>query len=276
MRPSRGDLHTGKPMGVVYTDLMAGLASASDGGFALTIPDSWMQGRSTYGGLSAAIGLKAAEASFPNLPPLRSMQVSFIGPVGGDITIKTELLRQGRSVTFVGADIYGEKGLGARSVFAFGQARPSLFNERHLPAPQASAPDDALLLQKHEGLAKFAYNFSTYIAGGGVPFSDSKDIESVYWVRHNDDQANDMAALIALADMPPPALSARFPEFAPISSMTWHVNVLTDAPHTDDGLWLMRVFAEDAKDGYSSQDMTMWSKAGELTMTMRQSVAIFV
>ena len=32
-----------------------------DGGFATTIPDDWMQGRTSYGGFSAALALVAAQ-----------------------------------------------------------------------------------------------------------------------------------------------------------------------------------------------------------------------
>jgi hypothetical protein len=31
-----------------------------DGGFEATIPDHWLQGRTSYGGLSSALGLQAA------------------------------------------------------------------------------------------------------------------------------------------------------------------------------------------------------------------------
>ncbi len=38
-----------------YTELLANAENVSDG-FQLTIPEVWMQGRTTYGGLSAALG----------------------------------------------------------------------------------------------------------------------------------------------------------------------------------------------------------------------------
>jgi len=49
---------------------------------AYQLPDSWLQGRTAYGGLTAALALAAAQQSgSEGLPPLRSAQVSFIAPV---------------------------------------------------------------------------------------------------------------------------------------------------------------------------------------------------
>ncbi len=67
----------------------------------------------------------------------------------------------------------------------------------------------------------------------------------------------------------------KFTEMAPISSMTWMVNVLTDEPKTRDGWWLLESRAEHAADGYSSQDMLVWNRDGDLVIAGRQSVTIF-
>jgi len=43
--------------------------------------DSWLQGRTLYGGASALIAYTAAIRAFPDLPPLRAAQVAFVAPV---------------------------------------------------------------------------------------------------------------------------------------------------------------------------------------------------
>ena len=67
------------------------LAAATTGDKTLTavIPDTWMQDRTAYGGLSAAIALEAAIRSQDDLPPLRSAQIAFVGPLAGEVTVKT-------------------------------------------------------------------------------------------------------------------------------------------------------------------------------------------
>jgi acyl-CoA thioesterase len=66
-------------------------------------PSSWLQGRTTYGGLSAALSLQAVlKLAQSELPPLRAAQFSFVGPVASDITFDSKVLRQGKSATSSG------------------------------------------------------------------------------------------------------------------------------------------------------------------------------
>jgi len=65
--------------------------------WSVNITDNWMQGRTTYGGLSAALCLKAVLNEHTDLPPLRSAQINFIGPVGGQVLITTNIMRQGKN-----------------------------------------------------------------------------------------------------------------------------------------------------------------------------------
>jgi acyl-CoA thioesterase len=251
-------------------------ASFEDGALSVTIPGEWMQGRTTYGGMSAALCLETARRAFPDLPPLRSALVSFIGPAGGAVEGRAKILRQGKSVTFVEADVHGEKGIATRCAFAFGGARPSKWNRNFTPAPDMPPPDACQPFRPPEGgPINFGHHFDARLAKGGVPVTGSKEHDLFVWVRHEDSKAEGIVALMALADMPPPALMPMFTELAPISSMTWMVNVLTDAPKTKDGWWLLESRAENASQGYSSQDMLVWNCDGELVIAGRQSVAIF-
>lgn len=258
-----------------FTDLMRS-GVFNDGVYSLTIPEDWMQGRTTYGGLSAAICHETAVRSFADLPPLRSAMVSFVGPAGGAVEGRAAMLREGKSVRFVEADVRGEKGLATRTAFAFGVARASAFNAIYAPEPQAPPPDECPVYMDVGMGPHFAGHFETRLVRGGRPMSGSREHDHFIWVRHKDQGAEGLTALLALADMPPPAVMPMFTEFAPISSMTWMVNVMTDAPQTEDGWWLLRSRAENASNGYSSQDMLIWNTSGELVVAGRQSVAIFV
>lgn len=66
------------------------------------------------------------------------------------------------------------------------------------------------------------------------------------WLRHRDLVANaGMAGLVALADALPPAAMVMFPpEPAPISTMTWTLDVLTDNPASASGWWLVENLAQ--------------------------------
>ncbi len=62
---------------------------------------------------------------------------------------------------------------------------------------------------------------------------------------------------------------------APLSSLTWQVNLLTPTPTTTDGWWLLSAQTHYAAHGSSSQVMRMWNAAGVLVAEGMQSVAIF-
>lgn len=262
-------------MGTSFTDLINS-SVYNDGAYSVAIPEDWMQGRTTYGGLSAALCYETAVQAFPDPPPLRSAMVSFIGPAGGVVEGKASLLREGKSVRFVEADIIGEKGLATRTVFAFGVARESTFDAVYTPLPDMPPPDGLEPFMPEGAGPHFARHFDTRLAKGGRPMSGSKEHDHFIWVRHKDENAQGLTALLALADMPPPAVMPMFTEFAPISSMTWMINILTDAPKTKDGWWLLESRAENASNGYSSQDMLIWNSSGELVVAGRQSIAVFL
>jgi acyl-CoA thioesterase len=248
----------------------------SDGAYSGVVADNWLQGRTLYGGMTAALCLEGALRSFEGLPPLRSAQIAFVGPAEGALAVRTSLLRQGKSVTFVNADLAGDKGLAARAVFTFGAARPSMFSTHFAPAPILPAPADAGPFLPPGAGPGFASNFDVRLAKGGLPLTASSEWDHFLWVRHFDPEATSLAALLALADMPPPAVVPMFPQFAPISTMTWSLNFLTDHPSTDEGWWLLQSRAENAAEGYSSQDMFVWNAKGEPVVAGRQSVAIFL
>lgn len=257
-----------------FTDLVSA-AAFSDGVLSLDIPAGWMQGRTTYGGLSSALCLETARRALPDAPPLRSALVSFIGPAGGPVKGRAKMLRQGKSVTFVEADLSSEAGIATRCAFAFGGARPSQWNRTFTPSPVMPKPEDCELFRPPDAAVEFGKHFDSRLAKGGRPISGSKEHDHYIWVRHRDERAQGVVALLALADMPPPALMPMFAEFAPISSMTWMVNMLGDEPKSRDGWWLLQSRAEHAGGGYSSQDMLVWNSDGELVIAGRQSVAIF-
>jgi acyl-CoA thioesterase len=128
-----------------YTDLIAAM-TPTDTGFTAQVPDDWRQGRTTYGGLSAALCLEAALSAVPDAPPLRSGQFAFVGPAAGELSIRTEVLRRGKSTLFMGVDLVGEQGLATRAILTFGAARQSRLAHLDLPAPATVAPDAARLL----------------------------------------------------------------------------------------------------------------------------------
>jgi hypothetical protein len=87
---------------------------------------------------------------FPDLPPLRSAQLTFIAPVTGGLVIKPRILRAGKSATFVAADGTTEMGAALQVMLVFGNARRSSHSYWALPMPHVEAPS-VLRVPRHDG-----------------------------------------------------------------------------------------------------------------------------
>jgi len=250
--------------------IIAALEPAGDG-WRGEIPAGWLQGRTSYGGLSTALALHAAMRSDVDLPPLRSAQVSFVGPLSGAVTIRAERLRRGRNAAFVQADVIGEAGLGLRATFVFMGAIASRLAHAEGRAPDfpCPAPDDR-----------------TWRGRADIPFTQNFDMvdrreglgpaEWLRWCRLAERGGVDpVVELIAVADCLPPAALKLVGGPAPVSSVTWLLNLLTPAPATTRGWWLLHAHADHARDGCSSQTMRIWNADGVPIAEQMQSVAIF-
>src|SRR5262245_43266589 len=85
-----------------FSHIIAALQQRADH-FTIALPSDWLQGRTAYGGLSAALCLEATLRRFPDLPPLRSAQFAFVGPATGALRIAVTMLRRGKSTVFASA-----------------------------------------------------------------------------------------------------------------------------------------------------------------------------
>ena len=256
-----------------FTDLMTEAASGRT-----TITEDWMQGRTTYGGLSAALCYSVARELRPEGMTLRSAQIGFVGPAGGPVDLSAEILRQGKSACYVSADVRSEQGVATRALFVFGSARDSHVRIDKMPAPpKVGGPEDVQsFFGAHDGRRPaFTENFNMRLAGGAPPMAGAVEAEMTLWMRHRDEEAKGLIALLAIGDAPPPAAIATFTQPARISSMNWSIELLTSNPVTEDRWYLAHHVSPQAAEGYCVQDMTMWNTAGEPMMIGRQTVAIF-
>lgn len=251
-------------------DLLQG-ATHIDGGFRVSIPNDWKQGRTAFGGLSAALALQAALKLEPDLPPLRSAQIAFIGPLAGEVTVTATRLRRGRNAAFLQADVVSEAGLGLRATFVFMAELASAIAFDEAPRAELRPPEPSAEL----------YTGPDDFFTGNFNFFDPKlalaPAEWRRWARLRvRDGLDPMVELMAIGDaLPPAAFKLAAERSVPLSSLNWQINFLTDAPETQDGWWLLSARAESARHGYSSQRMTIWNAQGDPIAEAMQGVAIF-
>jgi acyl-CoA thioesterase len=252
------------------------LASLDVGQSLINMPEDWKQGRTTYGGMTAALCVEAALKGLPDLPPLRSAQFAFIGPASGPLTITPSVLRRGKSAVFVAVDVLGEDGHVARSLLNFGARRTSGILLEAAAPPDVPRPEACEAYFSSATGPRFAQHFDIRLAAGARPMTPDAEPDLMIWSRHRDPLASDsLSGIVALADALPPPIIIRFTRPAPFSTSTWSFDLLTDTPQDDDGWWLLRSRADTARDGYSTQTMTLWGAGGAPVMVARQNVAIF-
>lgn len=239
-------------------------------------PD-WMQGRTAYGGISAAISLDAALRDHPGDAPLRSAQLSFVGPVGGECAVAARALRQSKSSRFIGTDLSSESGYGTNAVFTFMKPRDSHINHAAIERPSIRHPDELEDVPDHPARPAFTRKFIMRPHEGRGFGHGKGEGRLLTWVRWAETpQCDPHIALLALADALPPAALPLFTQFGPISSSTWVQHFLVDHPETEDGWWLLLSETRQVQRGFSAQDMMIWNSAGELVSVGGQGVAVYV
>ena len=252
------------------------IAQPFKSGRAAEVPDSWKQGRTAYGGLTSALCIEAARLALPDLPPLRSLQMNFTGPVTGDPEFEATLLRQGRNVTSVAVEARVEGGAVGNALALFGADRDSVL-DIDLSAPSVVSPEMAedFMPEGTPFVPNFIPNFELKIAGGARPMTGAKEGHLLAWVRHRDPEDHEgETAFVCLGDVLPPAAFPVMTSPVPISSANWTLNLLRE-PTTRDGWFLIESRQSAARAGYSSQVMRFWNTDGQMIAEGMQCVAVF-
>jgi acyl-CoA thioesterase len=255
------------------------LATQADDGDAVTatIDDSWMQGRTAYGGISSAVALAAVLRRHAPEQPLRCAQISFVGPVGGACRTATRVIRQSKSSLFVDAGVSGDAGFGTAGLFTFTAPRASHLDHDRLTLPDAPPPEALEPMPPSPHRPGFTQHFDMRPVDGPKMKIRQDKAEMLTWVRFNErPSCHPAIALLALGDALPPAAFHLFHEFGPISSMNWTVNMLTSDPATDDdGWWLLSAVSRFARGGFSVQEMLIWNRSGQAVVSGSQGIAIY-
>jgi acyl-CoA thioesterase len=240
------------------------------------ISEDWLQGRSAFGGLQAALALRAMREMVPPEMPLRTLQVTFLAPVpAGSLTIRAACLRQGRSAMHVEASLCDGAQVLCRLLGVFGSARASALDFQ--PEQQSVVASAAKELHYVEGLMPaFTQHFRARWLRGDLPFSGGSQRQSVLRLSLCDDGQPDETHVLAFADFIPPIALSMFDRSTPGSSLTWMIELLRDR-YDDLGLDDWRVDAEllAARDGYTSQSVMLWGPRGEPVALSRQSMVVF-
>ena len=250
--------------------------------FTGTIPDAWLQGRTAFGGLIAAIGLRALRALVGDERPPLTVDTAFLAPLGpGPARAFVTILRAGRHVTQAEARIVQDTSERARVSGVFGQARPSKLEVPAARAAPSSAPERAFDFTRGvpggpvpKNIPRFVQNMELRWCEGSPPFSGGAEAVTGGYCRHRT-RASGVEALLALLDAwPAPTLAlASRPLVA--SSVRWVAHVVEDMSlQADEYCWL-RSRTVHAGGGYTTMIADLHGPDGRLLLWGEQLVAIF-
>jgi acyl-CoA thioesterase len=261
---------------VPFASIMDSLALKDNVHTGHVTPD-WMQGRTVYGGMSAALCLQAVRNEHPDLPPLRSAHIAFAGPVAGDVTVTTRVLRQGKSASFLAADLISEPGFGTHATFCFGSDRPSGKRQLRFPMPDVKGADEVgPYFPKVGPRPQFTHHFDMRLASGSPPVSGAEEADMCLWIKaKSGTHAFLDVSLLALGDAPPPAALSLYEQFTPLSTMTWAIDMMSTDLSSPDGWYLAHLKSDAIGDGYSAQSMGLWTTDGRAILASKQCVALF-
>jgi acyl-CoA thioesterase len=234
----------------------------------------WMQGRTLYGGASALVAYTMALRAFPGLPPLRAGQIAFVAPVGEDIELRAQIVRQGRNVTQVRSEILADGRIALSAFWLFGEGREA--NAVHtsaLPADWPGPPADNEEVTHQFAPTFVARNFE--LRHGQTKGSD-RGATVRRWARLTEPHDLDpVSTLVLMGDVMPPGAMRAMQRVGPISSINWSFNVLDPESRSQDGWYLAENASQHAEAGYSSERLRMWDVDGRQVLDGMQCVAVF-
>lgn len=251
------------------------------------IDAGWLQGRSAFGGLVAALGVHALRerlrADGIDPPPLRALQTSFVAPVdAGVLEVHAQRLRSGRSAHQAMAQL--RQGGQVRSVLlaVFAAERDSAIEPLHPRRPADVPPAEALPSVPYVAGAAppFLQHFEMRWAGGPPPYSGGRGHTNQMHLRLRDPApqvVDDELLAVLLADVAPTPVIGQPRERVPASSVTWALELRTDPYRRSDPLawWRADTEALAVDGGLVNQAARLWAPDGRLAALGTQLVAVF-
>ena len=245
----------------------------------MQFPTNWCQGRTAFGGLSAALLYQAMRQQIEPSRRLLSISTNFVGPLlaDTDFSLVIEILREGKSSTQVLAKAVQNDQVSVVVQACFAKSRDSAINVPVTKKMDLKPVDERCILPFQAGaMPEFFQHVDLCPQQGSMPFTAAKTSHLGGWMKLKQPPAQfSEAHIIALTDAWPPTLLQMFNQPAPASSMSWYLEFVT-TPQLSADEWLgFEAITHHCKDGYGLEDGCIWSQSGELLALTRQTVALF-
>lgn len=239
-----------------------------------TLPAGWMQGRSAFGGLTAAHAVALGARQVAADRPLRSAQMQLLRPtVPGPVTGVARVLREGRTASFVEVRIQQDGADTLVAQLVFGTGRPEATEAPAAPAFEAPPPDDLVSLPYLPGITpEFVQHVHMRWVRGAPPFSGGDEARFAGWCRFRE-EAGGVEGIVGLLDVwPCPSLSLLAGP-APASTVTWSLQILSAPPRLG---WCGFTYETVASEGgFHTVRGSLFDEGGALLAVTEQLVAVY-
>ena len=245
----------------------------------MQFPENWCQGRTAFGGLSAALLYQAIRQHIDSSRRLLSLSTNFVGPLiaDNDFSIDVDVLREGKNSAQVLAKVIQNGDVCVITQACFGAERQSDVRVDVTKTMQLKPVDERFTLPYKEGvMPAFFQHVALCLQDGNMPFSGADTSHLGGWMKfkHVPEQMTE-AHIIALTDAWPPTLLQMYKQPAPASSMSWYIEFVEEPAIAHDAWIGYEAVTHHSKDGYGLEDGCIWSEDGKLIALSRQTVALF-
>lgn len=235
----------------------------------------WYQGRGVYGGVLAALSVRAMQRLEPERP-LRSFTLHCLNPaLVGPGRVTAELVSRGGRVSHLCARLWsGDLPVGAASA-TFALARKSGLMSPPEPAPVALSPEQAP--EVPTGLPfvpAFTDQLSYRYCLGSLPYSGAAVATLGGWCDFRAGFEVDYPMIAALLDAWPPAMFASLKAPMPAASVDFSYHLLCTDLRALQRPFLYRGEVLSIVDGYAEERNWLWDANGTPVAVARQLVAL--
>jgi acyl-CoA thioesterase len=248
-----------------------------------SVNNSWGQGRTLFGGMSAALALENISQQVDSQRPLRSLAINFTGQALADtpFSIAIQPLSEGKSVSQFNGQVLQNDRIVTQVCACFGIERESNINVygSKIELPKIGTHPR---LSYVKGLTpEFVQHFEFEYCKGQFPFSNSPVNELAGWVRFKE-AVNQLteAHLVALIDAWPPTILQKLKSFAPCATVSWHLEIVQPLSLLEQPLnandWLYYdAEIKQAHHGYAHTEAKVYTADGNLIALSRQLIAVY-
>lgn len=247
--------------------------------FSVDVPPGWRQGPGAYGGIGAAMVLRAMAACAGGRP-VRTVSIQYCAPLPeGRHAVTVVRERVGIATTFASARLVAADRVVLHAIGTFGEDRSADLDREPARLDPAIPPADALASTPLPcpPYPEFLGRYDVRLAVGGLPYSGVDTERIGAWLRLREPEPVDPPLAVALLDAMPPAALTRTRTVRRMASVSLHAQFLRrlpDAALDPHAYAYVEVAAPATLAGYGDQHAAVYGADRRLLAVVRQLFAV--